>query len=285
MTQIIESLKQVFSPARAGDWIAANLPKVIVAFVIFLAFWVLWRALYASLSFVFRRTELDQTVAEFIHTLVRYAVLAIGLIMALGHVGVDTTSVLASLGVAGLTIGFAARDALSNVISGVFIFWDRPFVIGDLVEIGGAYGRVDSITMRSTRVVTPDGRMLAIPNSVVINSSVASYTNFPRLRLDVEVTVAVTENLARVREVLLDMVRSDPGFSDEPAPEVVVKALNDYNVLLEVRVWIDDERKHVAERFRLREAIFVTLNEAGVEMPYETLQLAPFEMRAATVAP
>ena len=65
----------------------------------------------------------------------------------------------------------------------------------------------------------------------------------------------------------------------DPAAEVVVKTLNDYNVLLEVRVWLEDERKHVAERFRLREAIFVTLTEAGVEMPYETLQLAPFEMR------
>ena len=279
MSAIIESLHQVFNPARAAAWLAENLPKVIVAVVLFAAFWLLWRVLYASLSFVFRRTKLDETVAQFIHTVVHYVVLAVGLIMVLDHVGVDTTSVLASLGVAGLTIGFAARDALSNVISGVFIFWDRPFVIGDLVEIGGAYGRVDTITMRSTRIVTPDGRMLAIPNSVVINSTVASYTNFPRLRLDVEVTVAVTEELGRVRRVLLDMVQADSGFADDPAAEVVVKALNDYNVLLEVRVWIEDERKHVAERFRLREAIFVTLTEAGVEMPYETLQLAPFEMR------
>jgi small conductance mechanosensitive channel len=281
---LLDSLKQVFDPKRFGDWIAVNLPRLIVALVIVFAFYLLWRAIHSATSFVMRRAKLDATVTQFIHTILRYTVFAIGLVTALGHLGVDTTSVLTSLGVAGLTIGFAARDALSNIISGVFIFWDRPFVIGDLIEIGGAYGRVDTITMRSTRVVTPDGRMLAIPNSVVINSTVASYTNFPQLRLDVEVTVAVTENLARARRVLLDMIEGDELFVQEPAPEVVVKALNDYNVLLEVRVWISDERKHVAERFRLREAIFVTLTEAGVEMPYETFQLAPFELRSTSKA-
>jgi len=281
---ILDSLAQVFDPKRFGDWLAVNLPRLIVAFIIFFAFYLLWKAIHSATSFVMRRAKLDATVTQFIHTILRYTVFAIGLITALGHLGVDTTSVLTSLGVAGLTIGFAARDALSNIISGVFIFWDRPFVIGDLIEIGGAYGRVDTITMRSTRVVTPDGRMLAIPNSVVINSTVASYTNFPQLRLDVEVTVAVTENLAQARRVLLDMIAADEHFIREPAPEVVVKALNDYNVLLEVRVWIDDERKHVSERFRLREAIFVTLTEAGVEMPYETFQLAPIDVRTGKAA-
>ena len=85
------------------------------------------------------------------------------------------------------------------MISGLFIFWDRPFVIGDFVEVGGQYGRVESITMRSTRVVTSDGRMLAVPNSLVVNTTLASYTNFPHLRLDVSFTVGVTENLQRVR--------------------------------------------------------------------------------------
>ena len=284
MNTIIDSLAQVFDPKRFGDWLAVNLPRLIVAFIIFFAFYLLWKAIHSGTSFVMRRAKLDATVTQFIHTILRYSIFAIGLVTALGHLGVDTTSALTSLGVAGLTIGFAARDALSNIISGVFIFWDRPFVIGDLIEIGGAYGRVDTITMRSTRVVTPDGRMLAIPNSVVINSTVASYTNFPQLRLDVEVTVAVTENLARARRVLLDMIEADAHFIREPAPEVVVKALNDYNVLLEVRVWIDDERMHVSERFRLREAIFVTLTEAGVEMPYETFQLAPIDVRTGRAA-
>lgn len=280
MQQVISELSKVFDPSRIAAALAALLPKLVVAGVILLAFYVLFRVVSSAAAFAMSRAKLDLTLQEFIQTMVRYTLLGIGLMMALSHVGIDTTSIIASLGVAGMTLGFAAKDTLSNVISGLFIFWDRPFVLGDLVEIGGAYGRVDSITLRSTRVVTPDGKMLAIPNSSVVNGTVASYTNFPRLRLDVEVTVAVTEDLDRVRRTLLDMVAANEGYLADPAPEVVVKALNDYNVLLEVRVWIQDEREHVPLRFQLRESIFRTLTEAGVEMPYETLQLAPFDVRS-----
>jgi small conductance mechanosensitive channel len=205
-------------------------------------------------------------------------VLTLGTITALAQMGVNTASLIASLGVAGLTLGFAAQDVLSNIISGLFIFWDRPFVIGDLVEIDGQYGRVETITMRSTRVVTTDGKMLAIPNSVIANSTVTSYTNFPNLRLDVEVTVGVNEDLGRVRVLLLDQVRGRQEFMDAPPPSVVVKALNDYNVLLELRAWIHDEKEHIQHRFELRERIFTSLTEAGVDMPCETLSINPIKV-------
>jgi small conductance mechanosensitive channel len=279
MNEVVTQLKTLFEPARIAAGIGALLPKLVVAAVILLVFYLLYRLARSAATFAMNRAKLDLTLQEFIQTMVRYALFGVAGMMALSHVGIDTTSILASLGVAGLTLGFAAKDTLSNVISGLFIFWDRPFVLGDLVEIGGAYGRVESITLRSTRVVTPDGKMLAIPNSSVANGTVTSYTNFPRLRLDVEVTVAVTEDLGRVRRTLLDMVAACDDYSKEPAPEVVVKGLNDYNVLLEVRVWIEDEREHVRLRFQLRESIFRTLTEADVDMPFETLRLAPVEVR------
>ena len=169
---------------------------------------------------------------------------------------------------------------MSNLISGILIFWDRPFVIGDLVEVEGHYGRVERITPRSTRIVTVDGRMLAVPNSTVINTTVASYTNFPHLRLDISVTVAVTEDLDRARETLLDLVSNDPTIIDDPPPRVVVTALNDYNVSLELQAWIEDEKMHIPKTFELRESVFKTFTQAGIDMPYETLQLAPIDVRA-----
>jgi len=223
----------------------------------------------------------DATTRSFLETALKYVLLTVGLVSALTAVGVNTSSLLASLGIAGLTLGFAARDALSNLISGLLIFWDRPFVIGDLVEVEGQYGRVDRITLRSTRVVTPDGRMLAVPNSTIINRLVASYTNFPQLRLDIPVTVAVGEDLGRIRRILLELIQGDPAYSESPPPRVVVKELNDYNVLLEVQAWILDERRHVGKRFELREAAFETLRRNEVEMPYETLELRPLEIRTA----
>ena len=166
--------------------------------------------------------------------------------------------------------------------SGLFIFWDRPFVVGDLIEMEGKYGRVDDITLRSTRVVTPDGKMLAIPNSAIANSTVASYTNFPHLRLEIDLTVGVGEDLSRIGEVFLGMVKDDKRFMDQPGAEMVVTAINDYNVAVQFRVWLADEKQHISGRFELRRRIFETMREAGVEMPYETLQLAPFEVKGMT---
>ncbi len=151
-------------------------------------------------------------------------------------------------------------------------------LIVDLVEIDNNYGRVDRITLRSTRIITNDGRMLAVPNTEVMTKTVVSYTNFPHLRLAIDVTVAVTEDIDRVRRILVDLVQQDTNFMADPQPGVVVTKLNDYNVALELRVWLADERQHVQKRFELREKVFNALTAAGIEMPFETIQLAPHTM-------
>ena len=208
----------------------------------------------------------------------RRTMFTIAVLTALSELGINTASFLASLGIAGLTLGFAAKDTLSNVISGLFIFWDRPFVVGDLIEMEGKYGRVEDITLRSTRVVTPDGKMLAIPNSAIVNSTVASYTNFPHLRLEIDLTVGVEEDLGRISAIFLELVKGDRRFKTDPPAEMVVTAINDYNVAVQFRVWLVNEKQHIPERFELRQRIFEAMRAAGVEMPYETFPLAPFEV-------
>ncbi|MEZ4340039.1 MAG: mechanosensitive ion channel family protein [Sandaracinaceae bacterium] len=265
---------------QVGDVVGTSLGILGILLVV----GVIWLLVSRTLRMAADRERLDRTVASFITAVVRYTLVAVAVVAILGQLGVDTASLLGSLGIVGLTIGFAARDALSNIISGLFILWDRPFTIGDLIEIDGKYGRVEKITMRSTRVVTPDGKMLAIPNSTVVNTTVASYTNFAHLRLDVAVTVGVEEDLGRVRELLLELVAAREGFLEDPAPTVVVTALNDYNVAIELRAWLADETAHISERFALREAVFETLRAAKVHLPYETIELAPVSVRQLAAA-
>lgn len=253
--------------------------SVLAAAATLLLFWLAWKLIQMALVPLLERSRLDTTSTHMVRTLVKYAVLTIGGIAAVGELGVNTTSLLASLGVAGLTVGFAAREVLADVIAGLFIYWDRPFVIDDLVEIGDDYGRVDRITMRSTRVVTPDGRMLAIPNARAVESVVASYTNFPHLRVDVPLDVGVGEDLAEVRRLLLEMVREKDGVLEDPEPSVAVNRLGDYSVTLTLMVWIEDERRHLSWKSDLREEAFDTLRAAGIDMPYETFSLTPVEVR------
>ncbi|MFC1508873.1 mechanosensitive ion channel family protein [Candidatus Omnitrophota bacterium] len=279
VTSIVSRLQAEFDLETLGSSLAVFIANVIVGIFIFVVFYWSWWLLNRIIRSLFRRTKIDRTTSSFIETALKFIMLTIGLVQALSAVGINTAALLTSLGIAGLTIGFAARDALSNLISGILIFWDRPFVIGDIVEVGSYYGRVEKITLRSTRVVTVDGRMLAVPNATIINTTVASYTNFPHLRLDVSVTVSVNEDIDRTRNLLLDIVAKDVGFIKDPIPRVVVAALNDYNVELKLQVWLEDERQHIAKTFELREKIFKVLTENDVEMPFETFQIAPIEIQ------
>lgn len=277
-----ERLLTLFDPANLGAMLAdlvANLIVGIVVMIIFVLLWLLSRWLIRP---ALRRAKLDQTATIFTQNILKYAVLGFGVVSALNAAGINTAAVLTSVGIAGLTIGFAARDAFSNLISGFLIYLDRPFVIGDLVEIEDHYGRVAQITLRSTRIITSDGKMLAVPNTDIINKTVASYTNFPHLRLDIPVTVGVDENLSRVNKILLSTVSGDERFMKDPAPRMVVEALNDYNVGVELQAWIFDERAHVDMRSELRARVFEALTQAEIDMPFETIQLRPVQVKMAS---
>lgn len=275
---ILEQLQMTLRPQTFGIRAADFMTNVVSGVIVFFFYIILWLLVRALLKPVLNRTPFDETSKVFIRSLVKYGLLLAGLVSSLAAAGVNTSALLASLGIAGFTIGFAAKDAFSNLISGFLIYLDRPFVIGDLVEIEDKYGTVDRITLRSTRIITVDGKMLAVPNADVINKTVASYTNFPHLRLDIGVTVGVGEDLNHIRQIMLRQIAENPSYLQHPAPRVVVTQLNDYNVALELQVWLEDERAHVEERTALREKVFEALRTAEVDMPYETLQLTPLEV-------
>jgi len=281
LSEISTRLSEVFDPTTLGSLLASGIINIIVILVVFFAFYLFWRVLHWGVQPVFGRSSMDETTTIFVNSLLKYGILIVGVVMALDTAGIKTSAVLASLGIVGLTIGFAARDSLSNLISGVIIFLDRPFVIGDLVEVDGQYGKVDRITLRSTRIITEGGKMLAVPNLDVVNKTVISYTNFPHIRIDLQVAVGVDENIEKARKLLLQLADERSVMTD-PAPRVVVEELNDYNILLELQVWIENEREHISERYALRESIYNAFRDANIHMPYETIQLSPFKIEGPT---
>ncbi|ACF46168.1 MscS Mechanosensitive ion channel [Prosthecochloris aestuarii DSM 271] len=271
---LISRLKDYFNAEKMGLVLGEILIETLIAVSILSVFYLFWRIIKWIVG---RRLEerFDKTSAAFAEAVIKFTIFAIAIISALGAAGVKTDALLGSLGVLGLTLGFALRDTLSNIVSGILIFLDRPFTINDLVEIDGKYGRIDRITLRTTRVVTNDGKMLAVPNAEIMNKTVTSYTNFPHLRIDVGVTIAVTESIDLARKLLLKLVKDDPDFMQQPLPVVVVTELNDYNVVLELEAWLQDERRHIEKRCEIREKIFRTFTKEGIDMPYETIRIVP----------
>ncbi len=273
MHKILERLQEIFNADRIANAAAHFIPRLIIALAVFLVFYLLYRVLNFLLARVTRRAGVEPTAATFLLVAVRYVVLIVGVVLALEELGLDVTTILEGLGIVGLALGFAAKDTLSNIIAGFFLFWDKPFVIGDLIEVSDEYGEVRAITMRTTRIVTVDGKLVSIPNSVIVNSKIRSYTMIPHLRLDIDVTIGVNERIDEAREVILDTVRRDERFLKEPPPEVVVITLGDYFVKIALKVWLRDPRIHIPVREELREAIKNALDKSGIVMPYETIEL------------
>ncbi len=273
MERIIERIQEFFSIDRILDAIVNSIPDIIVALITLIVLIVAWRILRLILNSVYRRMSFDKTLQNMITNIIKTIMFFAGLIAVLAVFGINISVMLASIGIVGITLGFAAQEALSNIIAGVFIFWDKPFVIGDLIEVNGHYGRVQVITMRSTRLITVDGKMLSIPNNELINSTVASYTNFPNLRLDIQFTVGSNEPLKKVRELLFSIVDGDDAYLTNPKPEVVLNTMNDYNNELIFRVWIKNEKEHIIRRDYLREKVFEVLTEENVNLPYETINV------------
>jgi small conductance mechanosensitive channel len=273
MQTILQRLQQIFSADRIANSVAHFAPRLVIALVVFLAFYLLYRVLKLVLARVTRRAGVEPTAATFLLMALKYVVLIAGVVMALQELGLNVTTILEGLGIIGLALGFAAKDTLSNIIAGFFLFWDKPFVIGDLIEVSDEYGEVREITMRTTRIVTVDGKLVSFPNSVIVNSKIRSYTLSPHLRLDIDVTIGVNEKITEAREVILDIVRGDERFLKEPPPEVVVITIGDYFLKIELKVWLRDPRIHIPVREELREAIKNALDKAGITMPYETIEL------------
>jgi small conductance mechanosensitive channel len=193
--------------------------------------------------------------------------------MAADQLGINVGAALAGIGIAGIALGFAAQDSLANTIAGFVIFWDKPFEVGDWVEVGSQYGRVTNITIRTTRIRTLRNTYVVIPNKKVIDEVLVNHSKHGETRVDVPVGIAYKESIPRAREVLLQAAAAIDGVLADPAPDVVVTGLGASSVDMEVRVWIVQADREIAIFHRVMEESKLALDAAGIEIPYHHLQL------------
>jgi small conductance mechanosensitive channel len=242
------------------------IPRLLAALLVLLVFWLLYRLATRALTNALRESKADPAMRAVGLRLARYVLLGFGLLMAANQLGFEVGSVLAGLGIVGIALGFAAQDLLSNLIAGFTIFWDRPFRIGDTVVIAGVQGTVTEIGLRSTRLRTLDIRDVILPNKDVINETIINLTSTPGLRIDLPIGVGYKEDMRRVREVLLDAVAGNPGLAAEPSAQVVVMALGESALQIELRCFLRDardERKLYAE---LLEKAKMALDAADIQI-------------------
>ncbi len=183
----------------------------------------------------------------------------------------DLTTWLASAGVAGIAIGFAAKDTLANFISGIFILADAPYKVGDYINIDGTTrGEVTDIGMRSTRILTRDNIEVTLPNAVIGNAKIVNESSGPstKMRVRVQVGVAYGSDVEQVREILTACATGVPHVAHTPAPTVRFMALGDSALQFQVRVYVEQPRFRGRVVDALNTRIYNALNEAGINIPF-----------------
>ncbi|MGN0415089.1 MAG: mechanosensitive ion channel family protein [Agathobacter sp.] len=233
--------------------------------------------LYKSL----KKSQAETGVVTFLCSLVKYALYFILAMIILGQFGVTTSSVVAVLGSAGLTLGLALQGSLSNFAGGVLILLLKPFVVGDYIIDGGSgqEGTVDAITIFYTKLLTIDNKLIMIPNGALSNSSITNISHMEKRMLDLRVGVAYDADLAKTKKVLEDTARNDEAALKEDPINVFVAELADSSVQMCVRVWVKNEDYWTA-KWRLTENMKTALDANGISIPYPQLDVTLQERKS-----
>ena len=241
--------------------------KLLAAIAIFVAGRWLARRLSAGLERVLGRAHVDSTLSGFLRNIAYAAMLVLVLMTALTAIGVPTTSMFAVLGAAGLAVGLALKDSLSNIASGVMLIVLRPFRAGDHVIAAGQEGTVLEIRVFQTRLRAFDHRVIILPNSEITTAPIVNYSSLPQRRFDVSVGVGYEDDLQKARELLLRIAREEPLVLDDPAPAVRVANLGESSVDLVLQAFAANA-DFVDARSRVVEAVRNQLIGNGLSIPY-----------------
>lgn len=258
------------------DVVAAHLSNwainIGLAVVILTIGWLIVRIVSRFTAKLLKRAGFDAILADFSVSIIRIILMIVVLIAVLDRLGVDTTSLIALLGAAGIAIGLALKDSLSNFAAGLMLIVFRPIRAGNYVELGGTAGSVEKINLFTTTLVTPDNREVTVPNGVIYSNTIVNYSARDKRRAEIVVGVSYEDDLHQARKVILEVVNSDDRVLSEPKPMVAVIELGDSSVNLTVRAWTATQ-DYFMTRLDLTEAIKLALDDAGITIPYPQLTL------------
>lgn len=240
--------------------------RIVGALVIILVgFWFV-KLVRKTLMSVLTTRKLDPTVIYFGDSSLRVLLYAVVLIAALHRLGVETTSLVAMLGAAGLAIGLALRQQLSNVASGLLIIIFRPFRVGNYIDGGGSAGIVEKIELMSTEIRTPENVTVIMPNSKLTADKVINYSHRDTRRLKVVIGVSYTADLKQIREVLRGIVEKEDLILKEPPPSITIKELGDKGIKIETKVWVKSQ-DYLKAKVQLNEKIKERYDSEEIPFP------------------
>lgn len=278
ITDVAEAKEEL---GRFAQWLENLFPKLLdfilqvaLAFVVIVIGMKVIGWVRKILRKSLERSEADTGLIQFLDSLVKYALYLVLGLSVLQKFGVQTTSIVAAIGSLGVAIGLALQGSLSNFAGGVIILLLKPFKVGDYIVQGSLEGSVSEIQLFYTTLLTGDNRKVVIPNGQLADNSLINVTSSDTRRLDIKVGISYNADIKLAKEILLNLANSDADVLQEEgkAPMAVVENLGESSVDMMLRVWTPTD-KYWDVKFRLNEAVKLSYDEAGIEIPFNQLDV------------
>jgi small conductance mechanosensitive channel len=241
--------------------------KVVGALAVLLVGRIVAGMMRGAVRRALQRADVDATLRPFLSGLVYYLALAVVLIAVLNLFGIQTASLIAVLGAAGLAVGLALQGTLSNFASGVMLLVFRPFQAGNYVEVAGTAGSVEQVGVFNTTLKSPDNVRIVVPNSQIYGSTIKNYNGFETRRIDMVMGISYDDDIGLAAKTIGSILEADPRVLKDPAPVVAVSELADSSVNLVVRPWCQGS-DYWALKWDLTRQMKEGLEEAGCSIPY-----------------
>ena len=225
------------------------------------------KILIKVISTALERSNTEDTVRIFVTNLLNTLLMIVVFIAAINQLGIQTTSIIAVLGAAGLAIGLALQGSLSNFAAGILIVIYRPYKVGDYIQADNHLGTVDDIQIFSTVLKTPDNKLVVVPNGSIMNGSIVNFSNQDKRRVDIIASCSYEDDIDKVKSVLADILSKDDRILNEPKPRIAVSELADSSVNFIVRPWVKNS-DYIDVYYSLLEEIKKRFDQEGIAIPY-----------------
>jgi small conductance mechanosensitive channel len=266
MKNIIEDLIEIFNLRNVDMLVLAQ--KAIVSALIIIIGTVFSRAARKLVKKASSgKININEDIGMLFQHIIRYGIFIICVIMILNIFGVNTASLIAVLGAAGVAIGLALKDTLGNIASGIIILILGNYRKGEYIEFGGFSGTVKEVNLFTTILETPDGIYVSAPNSSIWGTPLKNYTRNGRRRMELVVNISYSDSLDTAFQVLRDIIRNETGFLKDPEPQVILQNLNDSSVAIAIRAWAQNQDYWNIYWRQIRN-IKEKIEGAGLHIPY-----------------
>ncbi|MEG9490196.1 mechanosensitive ion channel family protein [Mannheimia indoligenes] len=270
--KVIDKVSSMNFETMLNEWIIPYGTKILLAIAIFVVGKFLARIISNLLGKAALKSTKDEMLQSFISSISYFLLLLIVVIASLSQIGINTSSLVALIGAAGLAIGLSLQNSLQNFAAGVMLLIFKPFRKGDLIETGGMTGVVEQMGLLVLELRTGDNKTVLLPNGKVFSDSIVNYSNNPTRRIDFTFDISYDSNIKEAKEIIERILETNEYVLKDPKPVVAVGALAANSVQLVVRPWVQTPN-YWSAYWEITEQIKLAFDNAGVEIPYNQMEL------------